>query len=494
MSRRAIVCLASSVFLVLVGCGDAQRTADTTPSEATPAPAAPASEAGTEADAEARVRQGVEAGVEAVVYGLPLVLMDLTRESTTHVARPGGFSAPVNQFAHLRTFPDASFKAVVRANVDTLYSAAWLDLSTEPIVLSVPDTGDRYFLLPMLDAWTNVFASPGKRTTGTEAGHFAITGPGWRGELPQGLQRIEAPTHMVWIIGRTQTHGPADYEAVHAIQDGFRLTPLSSFGKPYEAPTATVDPTLDTQTAPIDRLKQMSSAAFFDRLAALMKSNPAPTSDADVLERLAKIGLVPGERWDATKLDPDFARGLAQALPTALAKLEAASKESGQPVNGWRVPPMHLGRFGTQYGARAVTALIGLGANLPEDAVYPSAFVDGAGNALSGANRYVLRFEPGSEPPVEAFWSITLYDPQSFFVANPIGRQAVSSWMPFQRGADGSLELFIQHDSPGKERESNWLPAPEGEFNLTLRMYWPKETPPSILDGSWQPPAIRVVE
>ena len=168
--------------------------------------------------------------------------------------------------------------------------------------------------------------------------------------------------------------------------------------------------------------------------------------------------------------------------------------ETGEPVAGWRIPPMDLGRYGIQYGARAVVALVGLGANLPEDAVYPSAYVDDEGKPLSGANRYVLRFEPGAEPPVDAFWSVTLYDPQSFFVANPIGRQALSSWMPFHRGADGSLELLIQHASPGARQEANWLPAPEGEFNVTLRMYWPKAKPPSILDGSWKPPGIRRVK
>jgi hypothetical protein len=418
--------------------------------------------------------------------------MDITRERTTNVAKPEGFAAPVNQFINVREFPDASFKDVVRANVDTLYSSAWLDLSKEPMVLSVPDTNGRYYMMPMLDAWTNIFASPGKRTTGTKAGHFAVTGPGWSGELPKGLQEIKSPTNMVWIIGRTQTNGPKDYAAVHKIQDGYKLTPLSAFGKPYKAPEGTVDPNVDMKTPPVVQLQKMDASAFFSRMAAVMKSNPAPASEAAIVEKLAKIGIVPGQKFDPAKLDPDFAKGLEKSVQVAMEKLDAASKETGAPVNGWRVPPMILGNFGSEYGVRAVVALIGLGANEPKDAVYPSAFVDGEGKPLSGANKYVLHFDKGEEPPVNAFWSVTMYTPQSFFVANPLNRYAVSSWMPFKKNADGSLDIYIQSQSPGKDKEANWLPAPEGEFNLTMRMYWPKETDPTILNGSWKPPAVKV--
>jgi hypothetical protein len=454
----------------------------------------PAADAAAAADAQATEQKALEAGVEAVVYGLPLVIMDITRAKSTNVAAPDNFAAPVNQFVHVRAFPDASFKDVVRANVDTLYSSAWLDLSQEPIVLSVPDTGGRYYLMPMIDAWTNIFASPGKRTTGTQPGNFAITGPGWSGTLPAGVTELKSPTNMVWIIGRTQTNGPADYAAVHAIQDGYRLVPLSAFGKPYTLPAGTIDPAVDMKTAPVDQLKAMSSEAFFDRMADLLKANPPPASEAPVLEKLKAIGIVPGEKFDPSKLGPAVARGLGKSLPAALEKLTAASKESGAPVNGWRVPSMVLGNFGSDYGTRAVVALVGLGANLPQDAVYPSAFVDAEGSPLDGANRYVIRFDKDATPPVQAFWSITMYDADSFFVANPINRYAVSSWMPFRKNADGSVEIYVQSGSPGKDLESNWLPAPaSGPFNLTLRMYWPTETPPSIVDGSWKPPAITKV-
>jgi len=475
-----------SIFLVatlgaLAGCNDKKADATDTAKVESPAD-------------DAKVQEAVKAGAEAVVYGLPLIMMDLTKDKTTNVAKPEGFAAPVNQFVNVQAFPDASFKDVVRANVDTLYSSAFLDLTAEPIVLSVPDTHGRYYLMPMLDAWTNVFASPGKRTTGTKAGNFAITGPGWTGKLPKGVTEIKAPTDMVWIIGRTQTNGPADYPAVHKIQSGYKLTPLSSFGKPYTAPEGKVDPAIDMKTPPVEQAQKMSAEAFFNRMATLLKTNPPPASDAPVLEKLKAIGVVPGEKFDPSKLDPAVAKGLEQSVKVAFEKLLVASKETGAPVNGWRVPPMILGNYGSDYGARAVVSLIGLGANLPADAVYPSAFVDGEGKALDGANKYVIHFDKGATPPVNAFWSVTMYNPDSFFVANPLNRYAISSWMPLKKNKDGSLDLYVQHDSPGKDKEANWLPASDKDFNVTLRMYWPVEKAPSIIDGSWKPPAVKQVQ
>ena len=489
MKDTLVRLIAVATIGALAACGD-QRPA--------PAPGADAAKAKSESDAkskaaesEAKEKAALAAGVEAVVYGLPLVIMDITREKTTNVARPEGFAAPVNQFVNVRAFPDASFKDVVRANVDTLYSSAFLDLSAEPIVLSVPDTKGRYYLMPMLDAWTNIFASPGKRTTGTKAGHFAVTGPDWKGTLPKGVTELKSPTNMVWIIGRTQTNGPKDYPAVHAIQDGYKLVPLSSFGKPYKAPQGKVDPNVDMKTPPVDQLRKLTTEQYFTRMAALLKSNPPPASEAPLLEKLKAIGIVPGEKFDASKLDPAVARGLEKSVAVAMEKLDAASKETGAPVNGWRVPPMVLGNFGTDYGARAVVALVGLGANLPQDAVYPSAFVDGDGKPLDGANKYVIHFDKGATPPVNAFWSVTMYDADSFFVANPINRYAISSWMPLRKNADGSIDIYVQRESPGKDRESNWLPAADKAFNVTLRMYWPTDKAPSIIDGTWKPPAVK---
>ncbi len=436
----------------------------------------------------------LEIGMRAVIYGLPLVLMDLTMRQATNVSHAtSGFAAPINQFAHAKIFPSAAFKAVVRANVDTLYSSAFLDLSKEPMVLSAPDTGGRYYLLPILDAWTDVIATPGKRTTGTAAGSFVITGPGWQGTLPPGLTHITSPTTLVWILGRTQTNGPADYPAVHAIQSGYTLVPLSALGRPYSPPEGAVDPKVDMRTPPVTQLEAMSAADFFGLLARLLASNPPLPSDAAALAELAKIGVVPGEPFDASKLPPAVARALDGSVTAALRHLREAARQMGTTVNGWHIPPSILGNYGSDYATRALIALIAFGANLPADAIYPTAFVDGDGNALNGANKYVLHFRAGSAPPVNAFWSVTMYDAQSFFVANSIDRYAISSWMPLRRNPDGSLDIYVQRDALGSDKQSNWLPAPEGDFNLTLRMYWPKDGDPSILNGTWRPPAVTKV-
>jgi hypothetical protein len=381
----------------------------------------------------------------------------------------------------------------VRANVDTLYSSAFLDLSSELLVLSVPDTGGRYYLLPLLDAWTNVFATPGARTTGTKAGDFAITGPNWTGALPAGMREIKSPTNTVWILGRTQTNGPEDYPAVHTVQAGFKLVPLSLFGKPYAAPDGLVDPNADMKTPPVEQLQKMTGVEFLTTLARLLKSNPPPAADQPILAKLATIGVIPGQDFDPSRLDPAIAKGLEGVVSSAIATLQKEAKQMGTDVNGWRIPKMDIGAFGTDYDTRAFIALIAFGANLPADSLYPTSFVDAEGKPLNGANRYTLHFDAGLTPPVNAFWSVTMYDPQSFFVDNPINRYAISSWMPLHHNGDGSLDICIQHDSPGADKEANWLPAPDSGFNITLRMYWPKDETPSIIDGSWKPPAVKKV-
>jgi len=205
------------------------------------------------------------------------------------------------------------------------------------------------------------------------------------------------------------------------------------------------------------------------------------------------MGVIPGQPFDPGKLDPAVAKELAGAVPTAIATLQDKAKQMGASVNGWRIPKMNIAAFGTDYVTRAFIALIALGANLPADSVYPTSFVDGDGELLNGANRYILHFDAGLTPPVKAFWSVTMYDPQSFFVNNPIKRFAISSWMPLKRNGDGSLDIYIQRDSPGVDKEANWLPAPGEGFNVTMRMYWPTDQSPSIIDGSWEPPAVHKV-
>lgn len=427
-------------------------------------------------------------GVEGYIYGYPLVLMDATRQVGTNVPNAGENAAPINQLGQKRSFPDDTFTTVVSPNADTLYSFAFLDLSKEPMVLSVPEMGNRYYLMEMLDAWTNVFASPGTRTTGSRKADFAIVGPQWSGTLPAGVQEIKSPTNLVWIIGRTQTNGQSDYSAVHTIQDKYKLTPLSAWGKAYTPPdNVAVTTTVDMKTPPVEQIFKMDAATFFGRLNALMRDNPPLPADAEAIKRFAGVGIGPGRTFDLKGLDPAVAKGVEASVGDAQAKIIGeAKKPHGKTINGWEFMD-NLGNYGTDYLWRAVVALVGLGANLPEDAVYPRATKDADGRPFNGANQYEIRFATGQLPPVAAFWSITMYNSKQFFEKNPINRYAIGDRDKLNFNSDGSLSLYLQNESPGKDKESNWLPAPKDSFNLFMRLYWPKK---EILASNWKPPAV----
>lgn len=483
MTRTKLITamLSAVLCLTLTACGESKAEKAKVEKAAAEAAAAKA------AVDKARTDEIAKIGVDGVVYGLPIVIAELTKRVQTNVAAPQPDArAPLNQFGNMAKYPPASNHDVVRLNVDTLYSFAFLDLTAEPIILSVPDTNGRYYLMPLISAWTNVFASPGKRTTGTKAANFVITGPGWTGDLPKGMTEYKAPTNLVMVAGRTQANGPADYAAVNALQKKYKVTPLSAWGKPYTPPAGVVDPAVD-MSPPVEQVAKLSAADFFKTLATLLKSNPPPAADAPMLAQLAKIGIVPGQDFDIAKLDPAVAKALEPSVQTALAKLQAAAKDTGKPVNGWNILPMNLADFGTDYGVRGIVALIGFGANLPADAIYPTAFVDGDGKPLDGANNYVLHFDKGQAPPANAFWSLTMYNAESFFVENPLNRYNIAAWMPLKYNKDGSLDVYIQRESPGKDKQANWLPAAEGPFSVTMRIYWPK---PEALDGTWKPSPI----
>ena len=431
--------------------------------------------------------------IEAYVYGYPLVTMELTRRVMTNVPAPQGSHAPMGQFAHLRAYPSPDNKEVTAPNADTLYSLAWLDLTNEPYILSVPNAHDRYYLLPMLDAWTNVFTSPGKRTTGTAAQKFAIVGPGWNGQLPPGVKKYTAPTNLIWILGRTYCTGtPEDYKAVHAFQDQLLLYPLSAFGKKYTPPgESPYNAKLDMKTAVRAQVNALDAGEYFRLLAQLMRDNPPAEEDAPTIARLARLGIMPGQPFEIEKLGPAAASAL-KTVPAAAQQVIMARQAQDKLQNGWLFT-VDTGRYGVDYVQRALITAIGLGANRPQDAVYPMSEVDADGQPYSGANKYLLHFDKGQTPPVHAFWSLTMYDPAYFFVPNPLNRFTVSPRNALKENADGSVDLYIQHESPGKDKESNWLPAPAGKFILMLRMYWPAEKSPSIINGSWKVPPVRRV-
>lgn len=429
-------------------------------------------------------------GVEAYVYGYPLVTMEMTRRVMTNTVEPKGTRAPMGQFLNMREYPTAAFKDVVAPNADTLYSTAWLDLSKEPYVLSLPDEADRYFLMPMLDGWSNVFEVPGKRTTGTKAQKYAVTGPHWNGKLPEGVRQLKSPTSIVWILGRTYCIGTAeDYQAVHALQAQYQLVPLSAYGKAYIPPKGQVDPRIDMKTSVRDQVNALSAKDYFTLLAELMVNNPPAAADAPIVAKLARIGIVPGKSFDITKLDAAVAKGLERAPQAGLEKIVTHIKQAGKIVNGW-VFPIPAGVYGIEYLQRATIAFYGLGANRTLDAIYPTSEVDSNGVAYDGTQHYTLTFPKGQMPPVNGFWSLTMYNADYFFVDNPLNRYTLSSRNALQPNADGTVTLYIQNESPGKDKESNWLPAPKGKFVLMMRMYWPKDKTPSILDGTWSPSAV----
>ena len=430
-------------------------------------------------------------GVEAYLYLYPLVTMEITRRQMTNIATgtmPG--RAPMGQFAHVPAFPAADFKAVVRPNFDTLYSSIWLDLSAGPVIVSLPDTGGRYYVFPVYDMWTDAFAGPGWRTTGTGEQHYALIPSGWSGQLPDGVNELAAPTPTVWIIGRTQTNGPADYEAVHQIQAGFTATPLDRWGQPPgpPAPPFEADPAVDMTTPPLDQVEAMTATEFFALGAALMKIHRPHPTDFSMLARIARIGLRPGNSFDPGQLDTQ-ARSALEGVPKDVQHLMAqTAPQLARVTNGWQMNTNAMGVYGNFYLKRAIVARLGLGANSPEDAIYPLLVADADGAPLSGDHDYLCHFPASELPPADAFWSITMYDSHGFQAANSLNRFAIGDRDPLAYNSDGSLDIYLQHASPGPGRESNWLPAPQGPLGITMRLYAPR---PEALDGRWNPPPVR---
>jgi hypothetical protein len=413
----------------------------------------------------------------AYLYAYPLVLIEATRGEM-----------PANRFTHVPQFPRPDSRQVIRPNADTLYSTAWLDLSREPVLIYVPDSGGRFYLLQFMDAWTETFADPGKRTTGTAEQWFAIVGPNWTGKLPQHVTRFDAATNIVWLLGRTQTNASSDYDNVHAFQRGMPIMPLSEY--PNGVQTLGSARAFGTATGgtPPEHVKAMDPRTFFAAFAAAMKANPPHPADAPMIRDLARIGLVPGQDFDASKLSADQLSALDEGARAASARIERLVTASASAKPGWGAFNRSVGRYGTDYLGRAATARLGLGANPPEDAVYINSTADDAGQPLNGAMRYRMHFEKASLPPVRAFWSVTAYDQDGYFIANAIDRYAIGDRDRLEFNPGGSLDLYIQGANPGPDHESNWLPAGNGPFNLAIRLYWPEE---AIVNGNWRPPALQ---
>jgi len=433
---------------------------------------------------------------EAYVFGLPPVYIALESDVLTNVANPEGGRAPVNQFDQHREFPDAKNNKIVGMNVDTLYSLSHLDLAAEPIVLVVPSIeGNRWWIMQIIDAWNDVPAAPGSRTHGGKGGNFALVGPNFNGKLPAGLEEIRVDTSVCALGGRTYTGGKDDYPAVHKIQDQYKLIPLSQWKGPetnYTPPaTVPVKPGVDAKTPVPTQVFKLSAEQFFGRLCELLVNNPARKADAPTMTKLARLGIKPGATFKMDTFDAETRKAIEEGVAAGQQAIRDGESKMGEMVNGWQIA-RDLGRYGTKYTYRATWTFFGVGGNLVEDAMYPLTIVDSAGTKLDGANRYVLHFAKDQIPPVDAFWSLTLYDKDSYLVDNPLNRYALGDRSQCKFGDDGSLTLYIQCESPGADKENNWLPAPkEGAFKLALRLYFPQK---QVTDGTWKPPSVERVK
>jgi hypothetical protein len=429
-------------------------------------------------------------GAEAYLFLYPLVIMELTRRASTNVAdlsRRG--RAPMNALAHARAFPPGEFRTIVRPNFDTLYSTAWVDVAHEPMILSLPALpDDRFVMVPCYDMWTEVFASPGTRTNGTAPYAFALCEPTWRGELPADVERIDAPTSVVWILARSETRGVNDYEHIHQFQDAMTLSSLSSYPEP--APTLSSERSGDeTKVPPMLAVAQMDANDFFSLASELLRTHRCHSSDWNTVARIRHVGIDARLPFEFSSLDQRIKDALLSAPALAAQVQRHSFGTMGTNVNGWQMFTETTGAWGNSYARRAIIAQWGLGANPPEESLYPSATVDSLGEPLHGENDYVIHFNAGQLPAVKAFWSLTAYDLQGYPVPNDLQRYALGDRDELEFNPDGSLDLYVASREPA-QRTANWLPVAAERFLLTLRLYLPE---PSVFDGQWRAPAITRV-
>lgn len=439
--------------------------------------------------------QAFAAAAAAYVYGLPQISV---RGTVKHF--------PHNEVLSVNALADPSVQTVVSPNVDTAYTVAWLDLIDGPLIVNVPDTGGRFYTFQFLDAFSNAFAYVGSGSTGTAAGAYAIVGPGYTGTLPPGVTRIDAPSTTVWLLGRTLVDNTADLPAVRQLQSQYEATPLDAWMLGQRQP-----PVVLSSYPPTIPRSVPTGSQFIATLNQEMTIDPPPPSDDCALTAMAPAGVTvphptPAQMLAADTTDeappppavasdpvsgPAIDAGVAAGatiIAGAEGQLQAVTARQN---NGWSVLGNWVGRYGTRYLARAIVARDLLGANTPEQSIYPIASADVTGRALDGGQRYTIRFAHGQLPPVHAFWSLTMYNAQDFLVANPINRYAIGDRTPGLRyGRDGSLTLYLQHDAPAGAAAANWLPAPSGAFHVVMRLYEPAS---AALDGRWKPaPILRV--
>ena len=418
---------------------------------------------------------------EAYTYALPLVIMDATKTSSTNTETPVTGRAPVNQLIHAQKLADAQSKLVVTPNVDTVYTQAWIDLSTEPMVYVMPKA-DRFFNVQVLDAWTNTTAVLEK------AGTYAFTSSGWKGDLPNGVTRVEVPTSMVWLIARVVLSGQEDLPNVYDIQQKMQLIPLSAYEKGSEYTASKGTYTAENDFVPVEKVLSMSPKEFFDTANTLMLANPPAAADADVLKKFATINVGPGMAFDTSILTEDAAASWKEMLQRLRENLVADAEKYSVKLGQWKYFDAPIGDFGTEYNYRALVALAGLGANTVNVAIYPKTDIDDTGAVLTGEKKYVMHFDTLPPTLEGGFWSVTAYGSDDFLIENPIDRYCVNDRSDFKCNEDGSLDITLSKEQP--EDTSNWLPISDGEFHLYMRIY----TPDMTALKSWNPPVVSVMK
>jgi len=439
---------------------------------------------------EAKAKQAYAIGVQAYIWGYPMVVMQKSRDAMTkggdapvtpeQFNKTGKLFAPVNQVANAWGMLGPKFSAVQSGNSDTQYSVTWFDSSTEPYVLHLPDAKGRYYTFQFIDAYTNNFHYASTRTMGSQEQAYALVAPGWKGKLPEGVIRVDTPTPTGFIIGRWFVASEKDVAAVNAIQEQVTMTPLGSFGKKYTPSKVKVVPAK----------KYTGDLAFFEQLGDTLVINGAPAADAGLLGLFKDIGLSVDYGFDPSTLSDAEKKSLAQAVKDGDSMLAAKSASMGKDVNGWQLSPVLDEYFGDSYLFRAAIGYQAMFVNTPIEAYYPGVFKDTDGNVLDGsAGKYTITFPKGQTPPAGAFWSVTLYDAKKrLMVENSINRYKIGSADKLATEKDGSTVLYIQADSPGKDKESNWLPAAKEPFYMLMRMYLPKI---EVLNGQYEIPGVE---
>ena len=438
---------------------------------------------------QAEAKQAYALGVQAYIWGYPMVVMQKSRDAMTKggdapvtpevFSKSGLLFAPVNQVANAWGMLGPKFSAVQSGNSDTQYSVTWFDSSEEPWVLHLPKSNGRYYTFQFIDAYTNNFHYASTRTMGSQDQSYALVAPGWTGKLPDGVTRVDTPTPTGFVIGRWFVASEKDVAAVNKLQKQVTMTPLSSFGKAYTPPKAPVVPAK----------KYSGDLAFFEQLGDTLVLNGAPASDAGLLGLLKNIGLTVDHGFEPSGLSDSEKKALAQAITEGDAMLAVKSASMGEEVNGWQLSPVLDEYFGNDYLFRAAIGYQAMFVNTPIEAYYPGVFADTDGKTLDGSSgKYTLTFAKGKTPPVGAFWSTTMYDAKKrLMTENSLNRYKIGSADNLKANADGSTTIYIQHDSPGKDKESNWLPAPSEPFYMLFRMYQPDI---EVLNGQYQLPGV----